>query len=943
MEKWLKSFITNDKTNVNYTKIGNQQLSIFGNKYFIPFDRTKEFYDYYKKYVFQEKKDAYLTEKQLENGKILIDLDFRYEESVTSKQHSPEHVDDFIEMILNILNNTFNNIYDKKIMFYIFEKENVNKCENKTKDGIHIIINILCDFPTKMLLRDLIISELPDIWDDLPLTNSWKDVVDESVMKGNANWQLYGSKKPGSEAYKLKYVYESKIIKETDEIDFKKIDITKLNFDILFPKFCARDIEDCNTFTLASCHKEDYNRYNKEFQLKKSVKSLKRKINTTCKNFEDIKNVEDIQLMIDELHADTSTDHKIKEVHAYTMCLSKDYWGPGSYSKWIRVGWALKNTSEKLLLTWLLFSSQSEDFDFEHNDVIEYWDNFDIYNKEGLSHKSILYWAKIDNYDEYIKNYRDTVDYYIYQSFRSNTECDLATTLYHMYKDQYVCVSIKDNIWYEFANNRWYPIDSGNTLRLKISTDMYNEYTKKLLHYQSTNQAKQNNMMIQNSNSTNQILSGPDEASSGDDFGDYKKKVNEMLATCKLLKKTNTKNNIMRECRELFYDRDFTRNLDTNPYLLGCSNCVIDFKQKISRKGKHDDYLSKSTGLNYMPLSYYKKSCPEIIVQINEFMEQLFPNENGEESLLRKYMWEHLASTLMGTNENQTFNIYTGSGANGKSKLVELMKEVLNEYQGTVPISLITQKRSNIGGTSSEVYNLIGIRYAVMQEPTKGDKINEGIMKEVTGGDEIQCRALFKDSITFRPQFKLVVCTNTLFDVMSNDDGTWRRLRICDFQSKFTKSPYEDKQFPTDQYPHQYKVDPKISEKFKIWAPVLLSILVELAYDKQGFVNDVAPVVAATERYRGDQDTLTQFYNAMIITSKPNNPYGIKIKELNRVFDEWFSNNNNGCKTPSKAELKSFFEKKTGQKYTEKIGWKMIAIYDDECDERINNPEDEHF
>ena len=42
------------------------------------------------------------------------------------------------------------------------------------------------------------------------------------------------------------------------------------------------------------------------------------------------------------------------------------------------------------------------------------------------------------------------------------------------------------------------------------------------------------------------------------------------------------------------------------------------------------------------------------------------------ESLLREYMWEHLASTLLGTIENQTFNIYTGSGANGKSKLVEL-------------------------------------------------------------------------------------------------------------------------------------------------------------------------------------------------------------------------------------------------------------------------------
>ena len=76
-----------------------------------------------------------------------------------------------------------------------------------------------------------------------------------------------------------------------------------------------------------------------------------------------------------------------------------------------------------------------------------------------------------------------------------------------------------------------------------------------------------------------------------------------------------------------------------------------------------------------------------------------------------------------------------------------------------------------------------------MQEPSKGDKINEGIMKELTGGDPIQCRALFKDSVTFIPQFKLVVCTNTLPDFKSNDDGTWRRIRKVDLMSKFTANP----------------------------------------------------------------------------------------------------------------------------------------------------------
>ena len=85
------------------------------------------------------------------------------------------------------------------------------------------------------------------------------------------------------------------------------------------------------------------------------------------------------------------------------------------------------------------------------------------------------------------------------------------------------------------------------------------------------------------------------------------------------------------------------------------------------------------------------------------------------------------------------------------------------DYKATVPITLVTQKRTNIGSTSSEIVQLMGVRYAVMQEPCKGEKINEGIMKEITGGDPIQGRALFREAVTFIPQFKLaVVCTNTL-------------------------------------------------------------------------------------------------------------------------------------------------------------------------------------
>ena len=303
-------------------------------------------------------------------------------------------------------------------------------------------------------------------------------------------------------------------------------------------------------------------------------------------------------------------------------------------------------------------------------------------------------------------------------------------------------------------------------------------------------------------------------------------------------------------------------------------------------------------------------------------MNELFPDEN-----LRRYMWEHLASCLVGTNENQTFNIYTGSGRNGKSKLVDLMSKGMGDYKGTVPITLITQKRNSIGSTSSEIVQLMGTRYAVMQEPSKGDRINEGIMKEITGGDPIQGRALFKDTVTFIPQFKLVVCTNTLFDIKSNDDGTWRRIRVCDFMAKFLENPYQDEdRFPKSEYPHQFKIDKNIDQKFAEWAPVFMSMLVEMSYSHQGNVNDCKLVMASSDQYREGQDYLAEFAK-----DKIHKKEGEKIKktELLETFRQWYTAHY-GRGVPKGREIYEFMDKRFGR-YRQ--GWHNVAIiYDEEED-----------
>ena len=104
LDNFLKRFVCKDPKEHNYTKIASQKLNIFGGSFTIPSSDVDDFYRVYTKHVFEERKQAYLTEKQLDEGPILIDLDFRYDSSVEERQHTKEHIVDFIQLVLENIN-----------------------------------------------------------------------------------------------------------------------------------------------------------------------------------------------------------------------------------------------------------------------------------------------------------------------------------------------------------------------------------------------------------------------------------------------------------------------------------------------------------------------------------------------------------------------------------------------------------------------------------------------------------------------------------------------------------------------------------------------------------------------------------------------------------------------------------------------------------------------
>ena len=933
-ERFLASHYSEKGQEHTHTRIGDSTLSISGGVYTIEGDDLKKFHSLYHDYVFKQGRMEFLTEKQNpESGAVAVDFDFRYNVEVTEKQHNTNHINDMVGLYMDEIGKLVDVPDNNDIEVYIFEKNNVNMLEHVTKDGIHMIIGINMERALQVILRDRILDKLNEVWKDLPLTNSWDEVIDEGIVKGNTNWQLYGSRKPGCESYLLKQHYTLKkggSTKEEDIGDFEtspdplwectantigkfKLGKSFSNLSIQYrkhPSFSMnRDI--ISEFELMKRSLQNKKQNKPNSKLTKSRSKLKMMNNTQDINIlEDINTPEVLEEVVErfistlENDKNASNNFELKEIHMYTMILPSTYYDP--YDKWIRVGWALKNTDDKMFITWVAFSAMSSKFDYgKIPEMFEMWNRFSENNDEGLTKRSIHYWAKTENSKEYHNILSNTVDHFVTESIKHPTDWDFAKVLHQLYKHHSACVSIKKDLWYKYVNHRWVEDESGNLLRSEISTSLHNIYL-----------AKQLKLVELNNSGTVDVNSKEHSANNalGSKIGDI----------CDSLRKRAVKDNIMREARELFYDQDFLNKIDDNPKLLGFENGVIDFSTKTFRHGQPDDYISKSTGIDYVKLD--KKKHADHIGFIETFFSQLFPIKER-----RDYMWDHCASMLIGENKDQSFNIYNGVGRNGKSMLIKLLEYSLGSYKETVPISIITQKRNSVGSTSSEIVLLKGARLAVMQESSKGERLNEGVMKEITGGDPLQGRALYKDCITFIPQFKFVAMTNNLLNVGSNDDGTWRRICVVKFESKFCPK----KEFEKGK-PHQYEIDKSLSEKLKVWAPVFMSMLVERAYITNGLVEKCDDVMASSGKYRKSQDCFTQFAEDKIVTAKGN---FLTYEEVTQEFKSWYLLHYSRNNVPRGVELFEFIDNKF---YPRKNGgWKNLSISSSEIADDDSEDEEE--
>ncbi len=420
------------------------------------------------------------------------------------------------------------------------------------------------------------------------------------------------------------------------------------------------------------------------------------------------------------------------------------------YNSWYQVGKCLHNIDNRLLEDWIQFSKKCPS-KFKKGECEDLWRKMKSCN---YSMATLHYFASKDNNKEYLKMKQEKLNKLIKDGLEAS-HTTIAKLLMEKYKFVYRCASIKHNIWYEFRSHRWIEIDSAYTLRKLISDELTIDYGKQQSYLYDESQHKDGYAKEQLINEATRIS-----------------------AVIKKLNNTTFKNGVIRECADIAYDPNFLKNLDENIYLICFENGVYDLETDNFRDGCPDDYISLCTNYNYIEFD----EDDEVYKDINDFLEKIQPNDE-----MRRYLMLLLSTCLAGSIGEESFYVFTGSGSNGKSKLMELMKYSLGDLFKPMDIRLLTEKRSSSSSASPELADKKGIRACPLDEPKATDEINTGFMKIFTGGDMITARALFKEPIYFKPQFKPFLLCNHLPNIKSDDDGTWRRLKVIPFQSKFIK------------------------------------------------------------------------------------------------------------------------------------------------------------
>lgn len=280
---------------------------------------------------------------------------------------------------------------------------------------------------------------------------------------------------------------------------------------------------------------------------------------------------------------------------------------------------------------------------------------------------------------------------------------------------------------------------------------------------------------------------------------------------------------------------------DRNPMVLGVNNGVIDLATGSHRTGQAGEYIRYHSPVDWLGLNQPAPRWEQFILEIFD-----------GEAELANFMQRLLGYCLTGKTTEHRLPILWGEGRNGKSTLLQALAFVFGgELSHTTQADALMDFKRDGSSAQPFVYALRGRRLVWATESKENQRINAGLIKQLTGGDSITTRTLHSKPVTFNPTHKVFLLTNHKPGMSAEDQALWDRVLLIPFVNRFVDEP---------KRAGEYKRDPRLLETLQDEASGILAWLVRgcLQWQAEG-LNPPAQVIAATEEYRTEEDTIADF------------------------------------------------------------------------------------
>jgi len=306
---------------------------------------------------------------------------------------------------------------------------------------------------------------------------------------------------------------------------------------------------------------------------------------------------------------------------------------------------------------------------------------------------------------------------------------------------------------------------------------------------------------------------------------------------------------------------------------------------------------NKSTDLNTRQTTCHMGAIPTPLW--SKFLSEVIEDEDRI-----SYVQELLGAALFGDSRFHVLPVLVGTGANGKSTILDVVSKILGDYAATMPENFLLETGSSAHPT--EIARLRGVRFAVASETRPDGRFNEARVKMLTGGDMLSARFMNQNFFDFKPTHTLFLAVNHLPEVKSGGDGFWRRLRKIDFK----------KTIPANK--RKENLAELLVEQE---GPGILQWMVDGAVRiTEHGMTEPDSVKMATQAYRHEEDHLAKFIDEKVILSDSSS---VTKTAVYNAYRDWC--NENGEKSLPQNNFNRELKSRLGVTESMSVGFKMFV------------------